>query len=158
MPCGGLDSVIVGTLANSALGLVTQGFLGHIIRDSWCHGHFRCLAPHAMAIEKPRMGTLCRIPIQSQQSPEEGRTDVSLGGEKPSAREGRQCFRRWQVSIEGRCMVPFLILAETRGAMRTRLWRSSCIMHEVEKGGDGRGRNKLYIFKLKAPFIQSSSI
>lgn len=81
----------VGTPANSALGSVTRGFSGHSIRDSWCHGHIRCLAPHTMAIENARAGTQCRTPVQSVRSPQENGTDVSLGGERPRPREGRLC-------------------------------------------------------------------
>lgn len=85
--------MIIETQANPALSLVTHGFSGHIIRDSWCHGHIHCLVPHTMAIENCRMGTHCRAPIQPMQSPKENRTDVSLGGERPRPREGRLCFR-----------------------------------------------------------------
>lgn len=93
MSRGGLAAVIVGTPANSALGSVTRGFLGHSIRDSWGHGHILCLAPHTMAIENPRVRTQCRTPIQSVQSPKETRTDVSLRGERPRPRKGRLCSR-----------------------------------------------------------------
>lgn len=85
--------MIVGISANSAHGLVTQGFSGHTIRDSWCHGHIRCLAPHVMAIENPRVGIHGWAPIQSVQSPQEIRNDVSLGPERPRPREGRLCSR-----------------------------------------------------------------
>lgn len=36
-----------------------------------------------MAIENPRVGTHSRTPLQFMHSPKEGRTDVSLGGERP---------------------------------------------------------------------------
>lgn len=81
----------VGTPANSALGWVTRGFSGHSIRGGRCHGHIRCLAPHTMAIENPRVGTQCRTSLQSVQSPKENGTDVSLRGERPRPREGRLC-------------------------------------------------------------------
>lgn len=79
-------------------------FSGHIIRDSWCHGHIRCLAPHAMAIENPRVGIHGRAPIQSVQSPQENRNDVRLGPEmkgpdpeKAGCVPGRDSFHREKI-------------------------------------------------------------
>lgn len=85
--------MIVGTATNSALGSVTRGLSGHSIRDSWGHRHIRCLVPHTTVIENPGLGTPCRTPIESVQSPKETRTDVSLRGERPRPRKGRLCSR-----------------------------------------------------------------
>lgn len=149
-----LDSVIVGTPANSALGLVTQGFSGHIIRDCWCHGYIRCLAAHAMAIENPRVGTHCRTYIQFAQSPKENRTDVSLRGERPRPREGRLCSRTWQFLWCKDIWPSFCwSMAEARGAMKTAFWGVRVVFRGLlRKAEKAEGeRNKLYVFKLKAP-------
>lgn len=69
MPHGSQASVIVGTPANSALGLVTQGFSGHLIRHSWCHRHIRCLAPHTMVIETPGWGLTEETPHSPYRAP-----------------------------------------------------------------------------------------
>lgn len=98
-----LNSVIVGTSANSAHGLVTQGFSGHIIRDSWCHGHIRCLAPHAMAIENPPgqgftaepLFSVCRAPRRTEMT-----SAWDLKGpdpEKAGCVPGRDSFHREKI-------------------------------------------------------------
>lgn len=149
-----LDSVIVGTPANSALGLVTQGFSGHIIRDSWCHGHICCLAPHAMAIENPRIGTHCRTPIQSVQSPKENRTDVSLRGERTRPREGRLCSRTWQfLWREDICSSFCYRVSEAGGTMKIAVWGVHALFRRLLRKAEmavGEGI-KLYIFKRKSP-------
>lgn len=60
------------------------------------------LLPHVMAIENPRVETRCRNPVQFMHSSKEGRTDVSLGGERPRPRQA--VFQDVTVSVETRCM------------------------------------------------------
>lgn len=143
-----LNSVIVGTSANSAHGLVTHVFSGHIIRDGWCHGHIRCLAPHAMAIENPRVRIHCRTPIQSVQSPQQNRNDVSLGPERPRPREGRLCSRMWQFPPREDLWPAFCwSVAPARRAMKIAFWGvHAFIQAAAERGWGGRGRGKQIVY------------
>lgn len=123
-----LNSVIVGTFANSAHGLVTQGFSGHIIRDSWCHGHIRCLAPHAMAIENPQGRDSLQNPYSVCAEPPGEQKWRQPGTWKAQTQRRQAVFQDVTVSTERRYMACFL--PECGSGQRSNedsLLRSSCI-------------------------------
>lgn len=106
----GLASVTVRTSANSALGLVTQGFLGHIIRDTQCCGYIRCLLLTPQLLMIPGCGTF-----------REGKVDVSPGGESPGP-EKTGCVQGTTVFVETRWMAHSLLSGvETRGERESQI-------------------------------------
>lgn len=106
----GLAPATVRTLANSALGLVTQGFLGHIIRDTQSCRYIRCLLPTPQPLTIPGCGTF-----------REGKADVSPGGESPGP-EKTGCVQGMTVSVDTRWMAHSLLSGvECRGGRESQI-------------------------------------
>lgn len=118
----GLAPATVRTSANSALGLVTQGFLGHSIRDTQCCRYIRCLLPTPQPLTTPGCRTF-----------REGKADVSPGGESPGP-EKTGCVQGMTVSVETRWMAHSpLSGVESRGEIEAK--SHSFVCEEVAKKG-----------------------